>query len=768
MLILPLKYRRVFAGAAATGLVVALFCRHLLRNNPGIFFNDDYQISILPVFADVARAWSEGHWPLLSPYSWACGNLAGEYQYGTFSVFINAVVVATWKFSLTFAQQAAALSVSHMAVLAAGGYVLARERRLTAPLAACVGMICALNGWEMGWGATDWFGALAANTWLPWCWWAFEVALRERGGGDEESGGGRGWTERLRFLLPAPFIYLLVAAGFPYTDVMLGLVTVWLGLREWVEKGWRWRTPFVLGTGWVLGLMLSAPAWLSLLDAVHGSGRSQEGVGAGNLAWTVPWRALPGLILPNWTVKWSDFANKPCTHAALELAGGFVPLVGLVAGLAVARWKAWRALRWDLGLLGTVLLLCLLPSPGLFRWSFRWLPLFHLVLALTGGRALQMLAAGRKGEEQGAARSEREIAGGVWLAALARNSGVWAMGAVALTWAATRVFRVADPDPFSNGVSPWMLSVAVGWAVWEALPMRRSWRMWAPALAVLAGMWGTYRYLQTNSGLPIYPVPPSLARVAPLSSDRLYLSFYREPDRCYRNRQVPPGFGSVVRMGSMGMYAGVRMINGYSPIMSEGVGKALHIETHGNVPEAVGGPLLTEEAGEDGLLSRLGVDGIIRTHDYQSSALPPVAVWKMVGSSDEGDVYERRGGPLGSVHSWTSAEPGGTATYASASVRVVENTRQRVEAEVSVPEGGAGALIAFSRPFYPGYRATLDGKRLPVGTFRGMLPTVELPAGARGKLVLRYLPRAVVQGGVVAAAGVLLAVGLAVAALRKT
>ena len=61
---------------------------------------------------------SEGHWPLLSPYSWACGNLAGEYQYGTFSLFVNAVgrvaVFALWS---DFALQAAALSILHLAAL---------------------------------------------------------------------------------------------------------------------------------------------------------------------------------------------------------------------------------------------------------------------------------------------------------------------------------------------------------------------------------------------------------------------------------------------------------------------------------------------------------------------------------------------------------------------------------------------------------------------------------------------------------------------------
>ncbi|MDQ2918584.1 MAG: hypothetical protein M3R10_01750, partial [Verrucomicrobiota bacterium] len=72
-------------GAIGAGVVVLVFCLVLLRHDSSFFWTDDYQISILPVFTDVARSWSEGHWPLLSPYSWVCSNLAGEFQYGTFS-----------------------------------------------------------------------------------------------------------------------------------------------------------------------------------------------------------------------------------------------------------------------------------------------------------------------------------------------------------------------------------------------------------------------------------------------------------------------------------------------------------------------------------------------------------------------------------------------------------------------------------------------------------------------------------------------------------
>src|SRR5256885_658394 len=187
-------------GAASAGLLVVGFCLLLLRHDPLVFWNDDYQLSILPVFADVARSWNEGHFPLLSPYSWVCSNLAGEFQYGTFSIFINAAVISIWKFPLTFPQQAAALSITHLFVLAAGAFLLARDRKFSFPVSIFVALIAALNGWIICWGATDWFGALGAFAWLPWAWWGLERALdRQR--------------TRWRFFWPAPFVYLVITGG---------------------------------------------------------------------------------------------------------------------------------------------------------------------------------------------------------------------------------------------------------------------------------------------------------------------------------------------------------------------------------------------------------------------------------------------------------------------------------------------------------------------------------------------------------------------------
>src|SRR3954451_4112152 len=108
---LDLRSRRAdVLGAIVCAALVLLFCLIIIWRDPLVFWNDDYQISLLPVFADVVRSWGQGQWPILSPYPWRCGNLGGEYQSGTFSLCVNAAVVAIWKIFSGFAHQASGLS----------------------------------------------------------------------------------------------------------------------------------------------------------------------------------------------------------------------------------------------------------------------------------------------------------------------------------------------------------------------------------------------------------------------------------------------------------------------------------------------------------------------------------------------------------------------------------------------------------------------------------------------------------------------------------
>src|SRR5204862_2865966 len=106
--------------------------------------------------------------------------------------------------------------------------------------------------------------------------------------------------------------------------------------------------------------------------------------------WIVPWRALPGLILPCWTVRWVDFSTHYLPHTATELAGGAAAPAALIAGFIWRPRMLIRRMKWELILLLVVLLLCLIPTAGVFRWSFRWLPFFHLVLAPCAAKVLQL------------------------------------------------------------------------------------------------------------------------------------------------------------------------------------------------------------------------------------------------------------------------------------------------------------------------------------------------------------------------------------------
>jgi hypothetical protein len=747
----PRPTRSEVLGAVVAGLIVVAFSLLLLWHDPLVFWNDDYELSILPVFADVARSWSEGHLPLLSPYSWICSNLAGEFQYGTFSIFVNAAVVLIWKFPLTFPQQAAALSITHLFMLAAGAFLLARDRKLSAPLSIFVALVAALNGWIICWGATDWFGALGAFAWLPWAWWGIERALDQQ-------------RSRWRFLWPAPFVYLLVTGGFPYTVVMLAVLIAWLSIRSLVQS--RSFLPILpMAFGVALGFGLSAPAWLAIFDYLHGSAREVQPSSA-HWQWLVPPSAWPGLVLPCWTVKWADFSTRLLPHSATELACGLVPLPALIAGLwtkhiirdsriashatnfpeAEAGRLFWK-LRWELGLLLLVLLLAMLPTAGVFRWSFRWLPFFHLILALCAAEALRDLA----GQDR-----QRLIA----------RPGLLAFILIVLIAVTMSILQTGGSHAFPL---TWiLLGIVTIWALSEfgrdgALSLPRE---WMPAGVTFVALLVTYLCVPPNGGVPKYNLSQELTKSAPLDPERLYVSVYPPPEFNYRVEWKPAPIGQVLRPGSTSMWAGLRFVNGYSPIRPAGIARRLNSQIHGELDPQIVAQMLKKEAGVEGELARMGVDGIIVAREFDFAPKPDTE-WKLAFSNDEGRVYYRIGESLSRVRSVTSIDSRPHERFAAAAISRINDSRNRVEMDVDVPSQGGPALLIFSRPFFPGYQARLNNQNLRVDSYQGLFPIVEVPAGSHAELVLNYRPSRLVYGGALSAVSCLiLLIGL-LTALRS-
>lgn len=707
-----------FAGAIAASAITIVFCLLLFAHDPLVFWNDDYELSILPVCADMARAWSHGEFPLLSPYSWICGNLAGEFQYGVFSVFINAAIVAIWKLSVTFPQQAAALAVAHIAVLAPGAFLLAREKKLSAPSALLVAIVATLSGWNICWGATNWLGALGAFTWLPWAWWAGERALDET-------------RSRWRFLWPAPFVYLLTTGGFPYTVLMLALVFAWLCART-LARSRRLTSVWPLVLGSVLGLGLASLACLALADYVRGSARSMQPASE-HFQWLVPWRAWPGLILPSWTTRWSDFSSELLPHGATELACGLVPPIALLAILWAEPRAFLKKWRWEIALLVVVFILAMTPTAGMFRWSFRWLPLFHLLLAICAGGALDLF----------------------WQSRSRLHLELFAVAVVVVVALAAHFFGNEGERAFPFTI---LLGVIVMlWAFVGLTPRAANLRPWMPSYVAFAALLATYLCLPPNGGVPKYDLPQSLLKPEPLEPHHLYLSIYPAPEHAYRLEARTGPVGETLRLGSTAMWSGLHFINGYSPIRPAGVARQFASEIHGEIDPNTAEWLLEYEAGEDELLARVGVDGIIVANENALAPLP-ASEWRLVAHTGEGRVYHRALiAPVRSVN-WDDK-------HSIASVSQIDVARNQVSAAVNVP-ASAPATIVFSRPFFRGYRAAVNGKTFPVASYRGLIPLVELPAGTKGKLTLFYRPRWLILGGAIAAACALAWIVSTICALR--
>ena len=715
-------------GALLAGLIVLAFCLILLWHDPLVFWNDDYELSVLPVFADMARSWSEGQWPILSPYSWVCGNLAGEFQYGVFSVFVNAVVIVVWKFPLTFPQQAAAISIAHLFALAVGAFLLARDRQFSVPLSIFVALIASLNGWIICWGATDWFGALGAFTWLPWAWWGAARSLDPR-------------RSKWRFLWPAPFVYLVVAGGFPYTVLMLLLLVAWLAIRfATVNPSLRTAggsfaetrsilsiVPMLFGVA--LGFGLSAPAWLAILDLVQGSARELQPASA-HWQWLVPPAALPGLILPCWTVKWADFSNRYLPHTATELACGLVAPAALISGLLWRARALVRQIKWELVLLLLVLLLCMIPTTGLFRWSFRWLPFFHLVLAICAAEALHV----RPGSPVPATA---------------------ALGLTAITTIAMLILRTTGSYAFPL---TWIfLGLAAIWCLSTFLLRDSEFQKWPPMVITFLALLATYIWIPTNCGVPRYNFSQDLLKPEPLDPGRLYLSIYPWAELTYCVANKPQPVGEVLRPGSTPMWAGLHFINGYSPIRPAGVARQFQTSIHGEINPSVGGYLLSKQASKDGELALLGVDGIVVARELDI-APQPASEWRAVLTTDEGRVFHRRDAPFARVRSITSINSRPAEQFSTATISRINDSRNGMEADVDVPNGDRPALLIFSRPYFRGYEARLGNRKLAVTSYRGLFPIVEVPANAHGRLALVYRPAWLIWGCAIAAVCVLVIV----------
>jgi hypothetical protein len=612
--------------------------------------------------------------------------------------------------------------------LATGVFVLGRLRGLGAPLATAAALATSLSGFMIGWAATNWISFLLGFSWVPWVWWALQIALTS----------DSVWK---RWLRPAVFVALLIVTGNTFAIAMLPVIALWLGAQA-VFRDRNWRAWGPLAMAGLLGSGLTAPAWWLLLEAAMMSPRWGWGPVL-QPAWIVPWSAWPGLVLPSFVTPWPYYSGEYIPHASLEMACGLVPIAALVAALFFQTRDTLRKLRWELVLLVVCVLVASLPSVGQFRWSFRWLSLVHLVLALTGAAALQ--------------------------SGLANRAAICGVGLVAVVWGGTAVFG----ENRSPMLAAWILGLAMAWWLGERF-LRKTWADWVPAAVVVLTLGATFWFLpiQHASFQAKYSFDDTILNPAPLDRERLYLSLHSF-DEIVGAENRPKGFGTILRPVNAMHYAGLRFLNGYSSYPGREV-QAL-FDIHGNIQA----PKAESLAGPQGerLLKFLGVDGIVFSDEYAQFARGLGPEWHKVAEAPGEVAYHREPRRFEPVKALTFLFDRPGVMLARPKIRLVAERRNSVTVEITpqpLPDQDLGTLpqpavapIAFVRPFLPGYEAVLNGAPIPVRQYRGMLPIVELPADARGLLELRYRPRGLTQGAMLTALSALVMLLIAVFGRKK-
>jgi hypothetical protein len=314
------------------------------------------------------------------------------------------------------------------------------------------------------------------------------------------------------------------------------------------------------------------------------------------------------------------------------------------------------------------------------------------------------------------------------------------------------IFRTGGPYAFPL---MWIfLGLAAVWFFSELFLRDSEFQKWAPAAITFLALLATYLYIPPNGGVPKYNLSQELLKPSPLDPRRLYLSIYPWAELTYRVENKSQPVGQIVRPGSTSMWARLHFINGYSPIRPAGVAREFATTIHGEINPAMGDYLLNYQAGEVGELALLGVDGIVVAREIDT-APRPASEWQLVVSTDEGRVFHRRGPTFAPVRSLTSIDSRPNEQFVSATISRINDSRNRVELDVDVPSGNRPALLTFSRPYFRGYEARLENQRLPVTSYRGLLPIVEVPPGSHGRVTLTYRPYWLKWGSTAAVACVL-------------
>ncbi len=710
------------SGVLYSGIAVAA----VAAVRPKYFHIDDALNADLPTSAGLLRVLESGALPILNPWAMSGGNHLVTMARAPFHP-VALLMAGAW--NVTGANGVTLITVFlHLLLIFTGVFLLAKSGLgLNLRWSLIASLLVASQPML--------FGVLLTS------WWAVSLGV----GAFAWSAGALMWAARdprpTRLLLLGVTTVGLFTAGWPHSWLVFAITCVLVaGYTTAVSDArgiGRLSSATLLAGAVITGTLVSLP-FLSEYIALAAGGflrRTSEFDNAGNFL-----NPSVSQVLSFGNPASGDFFNTFWGYIWIPVPIGFVTLLVWVAIFFCrhdrAMWKQDRLLQLLLALTAVLSLCTQMPSQlGPTRYGFRYLPYSTMFLALA------------------------------CVYYLARNERVWTRGRM---WAASSVIAVSalfsswkvpsQTDFLYTLVTPGLFAVGT---ILVLLLYRRvsvrpalEWALVVLAAVVVVLQIPAYGGFFRNDDT--IPASGTADRVRAVSAGGFLLDAV---SGLHRNQWAPGMESARYEIFD------ISLVNSY-----DSVGHAAFF----NLLPQIG----TQNYQKPAAVARLSRPA---PAPFGSSCLFDVMRVTAVFTDANPKVGEhaalaRCGFRLHSVredtamfaHVRPASDPESTVSLATegtmiASDQLVNAQVERVE--VSNPTGSDGR-VAFARVWWPGYRATIDGRPVPVQSLDGLFVSVVVPAGATGTLELSYYPSTWNWAVPVGVTGMLLLAALSIYARR--
>jgi len=713
--------------------------------------DQDLLFHVVPYHTLLVQAWRAGDWlPLWNSHIFLgapfLANIQGAplYPQNLLLTLLPVPRAIDWLVAL------------HVGIAGVGMYLYClkalRLHRTGSFVAALVFMFGALTFSHVGH-----FNLLNTLAWVPWAMLTADRAALS--------------PTPARLAAFAAVIALVILAGHAqaayYAFVLAFMVAV---ARLWniaiQRRLWRrsLRTLVLLSASAALGVVLAAVQLTATIElasqSIRGGGLSHTAASA----FSLPFRAFAGDILP-------DYAGEHRDEFAASVGAAALPLIALAV---VVRGGRRRILPWVvLGAVALVVafgpkarlydaLYALLPGFNLFRVPARALVFTTIAAAVLSGYGV------RTAEQLAYAWRRPQLRSKVaqWIGATAVVAGLPAAVALLVFLAGSpqrSILQIFPPLQLRNLALMAGFELAATAIVFAGIAGHRA------AFGLLPAVVFVDLILLAGHTYPMNPLPEQVteaphvtASLVPNSLNERHLVLV-PIDASFRPASaVPAGLSPIdqaryesflrqeeAQAPNLSLIEGTHDADGYD-------GGVLPLRSYVNFRAEL---LPPDSANQADFMTRLLTQRVQNIDWLAAAGVTTVVTVAGNNPNPPGSSRLVPAGRVGDLVAWRVSEPTPARAHLEngLAAHVVSDTGEQVV--VQLPEGASGRLI-LADAYYPGWTARVDGHPVPIERYAGYLRAVSLPASAK-VVVFDYQPRWLLPAALVNGAALVLILTLA-------